>query len=76
MTPVETDLGVLLEPGATVELRVPKAGRARVISGYFDDLDAMAKTAARLDGRHPGIYFTANPVKPALVVRGRQKGGG
>jgi hypothetical protein len=69
MTPVETDLGVLLEPGATVELRVPKAGRARVISGYFDDLDAMAKTAARLDGRHPGIYFTANPVKPALLAR-------
>jgi hypothetical protein len=69
MTPTEADLRVLLEPGSTVELRVPKAGRARVISGYFNDPAAMARAAARLDGRHPGVYFTANPVTPALLAR-------
>jgi len=69
VTPTEAGLRLLLEPGATVELRVPKAGRARVISGYFDDPQAMAREATRLDGRHPGIYFTCNPVKPALLAR-------
>jgi len=69
VTPTEAALRVLLEPGSTAELRVPKAGRARVISGYFDDPEAMAQVAARLDGRHPGIYFTCNPVKPALLAR-------
>jgi hypothetical protein len=69
VTPTEAALRMLLEPGATVELRVPKAGRARVISGYFDDPQEMARTVAQLDGRHPGIYFTCNPVKPALLAR-------
>jgi hypothetical protein len=66
---LEAGLRVLLESGSTVELRVPKAGRARVISGYFDDPAAMAQVAAKLDGRHPGIYFTCNPVNPALLGR-------
>jgi hypothetical protein len=69
VTPTEAALRVLLEPGATVELRVPKAGRYRVISGYFDDPQEMARNVARLDGRYPGIYFTCNPVKPALLAR-------
>ncbi len=61
-------LQVLVEPGSTVELRVP-IRPGRTISGYFDDLDAMAAAAAKLSGRHPGIYFTCNPVKPALLAR-------
>jgi hypothetical protein len=69
VTATEAALRVLVEPGSTVELRVPKAGRARVVSGYFDDPAAMAHAAARLDGRHPGIYVTANPVNPALLAR-------
>ncbi len=66
---IAAGLRALIEPGSTVELRVPKAGRARVIAGYFSDVDAMAQAAARLDGRHPGIYFTCNPVNPALLAR-------
>jgi hypothetical protein len=69
VTPTEAGLRLLLEPGATVELRVPKAGRARVISGYFDDPQEMARNVARLDGRYSGIYFTCNSVKPALLAR-------
>jgi hypothetical protein len=68
VTPTEAGLRVLLEPGSTVELRVPiRSGRT--ISGYFDDVAAMAEAVARLDGRHPGIYVTANPVAPALLAR-------
>lgn len=75
MTPLEeveqirAGLQMLVEPGSVVELRVPKAGRSRTIAGYFDDLDAMAAAAARLSGRYPGVYFTCNPVKPALLAR-------
>ena len=68
-TQIAVGLRALVEPGATVELRIPKAGRARVISAYFDDLDAMAAAAAGLDGRHPGVYFTVNPVEAALLTR-------
>lgn len=62
-------LRVLAGPGSVVELRVPKAGRSRVISGYFDDLDAMTQAAEKLSGRYPGIYFTANPAGPVLLAR-------
>lgn len=62
-------LSVLIEDGSVVELRVPDAGRAKVISGYFDDLERMADEATRLSGRHPGVYFTINPVEPALLAR-------
>ena len=68
-TQIAVGLRALVEPGATVELRVPKAGRARVISGYFDDLDAMAAATARFDGRYPGVYFIVNPVEAALLAR-------
>ena len=64
MTPLET----LVEPGSVVELRVP-VRQGRTISGYFDNLDTMAAAAAKLSGRHAGIYFTANPVNPALIAR-------
>src|SRR5688572_9816114 len=60
----------LVPPGAVVELRVPEAkGRRMVISGYFDDLELLAYAAKAVDGTGPGIYFTMNPVKPALLAR-------
>lgn len=65
---IAAGLAVLVEPGSTVELRVP-IRPGRTISGYFDDLDKMAREAAHLSGRHPGIYFTCNPVNQALLAR-------
>jgi hypothetical protein len=62
-------LGVLLEPGATAELRVLHAGRDGTVSGYFDDPDALAREAARWSGRAPGVFVTLNPVVPALLAR-------
>ncbi|MDO8750681.1 MAG: AAA family ATPase [Dehalococcoidia bacterium] len=59
----------LVEPGAVFEIRVPKAGRAGTVSGYFNDLDTSAKEAALWSGKATAVYFTVNPVKPALLAR-------
>jgi len=61
-------LGVLVDPGSVVELRVPNTSHGTV-SGYFTDLDALATEAARLSGTAPGVYLTANPVDPRLLAR-------
>jgi hypothetical protein len=62
---------VIMEPGSVHELRIPKAGREKTISGYFDDPLKLAECAAELDatGKSAGIYITLNPCKPALLAR-------
>jgi hypothetical protein len=62
---------MLMEPGSVHELRIPKAGREKTISGYFDDPLQLAKCAAELDGsgKYAGIYITLNPCNPALLAR-------
>src|SRR5215813_12801205 len=69
VTTVRAALEILVEPDSVVELRAPKAGRRGTISGYFSDLDAMAEAGAKLSGQVAGVYFTCNPVKPALLAR-------
>lgn len=65
---------ILFRPGDVVEVRVPKAGRYRTISGYFSDFDELAAAVARLDqNKWPGIYWTLNPVNPALAARASEK---
>ncbi len=66
-------LNVLIEPGSVHELRIPKAGRAGVISGYFDDSTHLVAAADKLSGHYPGIYFTVNPTKPALLARAHNR---
>src|SRR2546427_13182357 len=61
-------LRVLMEPDATVELRIPNTTKSTV-SGYFTDHDAMADWAAAYSGSVPGIYATLNPVNPHLLAR-------
>lgn len=40
------------------------------VSGYFDDPEALEKAAAGLDkAKARGVYFTINPVNPALLAR-------
>lgn len=66
-------------PDTVVEIRAPKCSdRAdgkypHTCSGYFQrsHLSEMIKAIAALDdaGRAPGIYFTLNPVAPALLAR-------
>lgn len=60
---------ILFEPGHVVELRVPKAGKLGTVSGYFDDYDKLAEELERLSGTVPAVYYTLNPVNPALLAR-------
>ena len=66
---VADPFSLLHEPGSVFEVRIPNAGRAGTISGYFDDCEAAAKAIARYDHKAPGIYVTLNPVNPALLAR-------
>lgn len=65
---------LLFQPGDVVEVRIPKARKFRVISGYFDDFQLMAEAIAALDHEgYPGIYWTLNPVDRSLLARGVNK---
>ena len=69
---IARDLALLHQPGEVFELRALDAGgRPRnTASGYFNDLDAAADWALRLDiGKPVGVYHTINPLNPALLAR-------
>jgi hypothetical protein len=58
---------ILFEPGDVTELRI--LGRdSKVISGYFDNFEALADAATRANGA-AGVYAMLNPAKPALLAR-------
>ncbi len=65
---IRMTLDVILEPGTVAELRIPET-QSGTGSGYFTELDLLAKAAGKLDGRAPAIYVTANPVKRDLLAR-------
>src|SRR5690348_14527910 len=54
------------------ELRAPR-GRQGTVSGYFDNGAALYEAASAYDGKLPGLYFTMNPVKSALLARARNR---
>lgn len=65
---------LVFRAGGVVEVRVPKAGRNRTISGYFSDPDRLAQELERLEGHgFRGVYWTLNPVNPALLARADHK---
>ena len=67
-------IGYLSRPDDVGEVRVPKAGRNRTISGYFSDPERMAQEVEGLEAlRFPGVYRTLNPVNPALLARADNK---
>jgi hypothetical protein len=66
-------LGRLLEPGQVTELRALDAvtdedPRPHTESGFFDNPDALADAVAGIRAAR-GIYFTPNPIAPALLER-------
>jgi hypothetical protein len=66
-------LHAIIEPGQVVEFRAlgvstPHYPRPHTVSGYFDDLDKLARAATGLT-KAKGIYVTPNPLKPALLSR-------
>lgn len=71
---IRKTLQVLFPSGGVVELRgLPISGGAP--SGYYDDFDALADQAARLDNqeRCRGIYVTLNKPHPDTLLRRRNK---
>jgi hypothetical protein len=69
-------LRAILEPGQVVELRAPKCQTTRapktenVIRRFRADdqgIRAMVEAARKLTGNAPGVYFTLNPVDPAML---------
>jgi hypothetical protein len=58
--------------GTVTELRIPNTSRG-TLSGYFSNLDALAKAAASWSGKAPGVYFTLNPVNPVLLARAQNR---
>ncbi|MBN1843079.1 MAG: DUF3987 domain-containing protein [Deltaproteobacteria bacterium] len=71
------------KPGEVAEIRVigitgkgPWDGWAKgTVSGYFNDPVEFAKAAAVIDNlqKAEGIYFTLNPVNPALLARANNR---
>jgi hypothetical protein len=64
---IRQPLDILCESGSVYELRI--FGRRGTTSGYYDNLDKLAKDAARYSGTVPAVYITANPVQPELLAR-------
>jgi hypothetical protein len=76
-------LRLLAQPGDVYELRglARINGQQHVTTGFFDDLDQLARAAAARSGKDDGVYVTLNPVNPALLARAkknevRRAGGG
>jgi hypothetical protein len=66
---IRQTLGIFFQPGDVTELRVLNVPGAGVVSGFYNDLDCLARDAARWDGKAPGVYVVLNPVKPELLGR-------
>ena len=68
-------LGVLVEPGSVVELRIlgwqEREGFDKDRSGYYDSnhFQHLAAEALKYTQQSEGVYWTLNPVNPALLAR-------
>ena len=56
---IRSALELLIEPGSVAELRVLGSQRG-VVSGYFDDLDAMALAAGKWSAWRCARFYRAN----------------
>lgn len=63
-------LALMVEPGTTVELRIPETkGTGGIVAGYFTDLEKLARAALQWSGRAASAYLTLNPVLDDLLAR-------
>lgn len=75
---IERALRLFRRPGEVVEIRAlhvstPQYRRPHTVSGYYDDLAQAAQDAAKLSPHSGGVYFTLNPVQPALLARAQNR---
>ncbi|HVN76944.1 MAG TPA: AAA family ATPase [Thermoanaerobaculaceae bacterium] len=66
-------LQVLTKRGGVFEIRIPEAGKAGTVSGYFNDPDKAADAVVARDGQAPGVYVTLNPVSRDLLSRANNR---
>ncbi len=68
---IKRGLSILATDDQVIEVRIPKVAgkKTRTDAGYFQDREALARAATTYNGRAHGIYFTLNPVNPALFSR-------
>ncbi len=64
---VRDALGILFGPEQVVELRGFRD--RKIVSGYYDDHDALARDAQKLDAQRYQVYVTLNKVNPDLLAR-------
>ena len=70
---IQNFVELLWAPGDVREVRIPKHNKyGHTASGYFDTPDAMAKAAAKWDGK-ANIYLTLNPVNRSLLARSNNR---
>jgi hypothetical protein len=65
---------LILAPGQVTELRALGVStlayrRPHTVSGYFDDIEALAQEATEVAPYSTGVYFTPNLLNPALLAR-------
>jgi hypothetical protein len=67
---IKRGLSLLFAPGDVIEVRIPKS-RSGVVSGYFDDHEALAQAVLSADSnyRAAGVYYVLNRINPALLGR-------
>ena len=65
---IRRSLALLVDEASIAELRVPRADSGP-LGGLFDDWNELAKAAARLNGKVPGVYVGLNPIKASLKSR-------
>lgn len=67
---INRGVSLLFRPSDVVEVRLPKT-RAGVVSGYFDNPEALAKAILESDKayRATGVYYVLNVINSALVCR-------
>ncbi len=73
-TGIARQMSALLIPGDVHELRalgvtLPGETPRAALSGFYDNVAALARDAASLDGWARGIYFTLNPLVPEALRR-------
>lgn len=67
-------VSLLFPPGDVVEVRIPKT-RFGVVSGYFDNHQALSEAIYDADRRYmaPGVYYVLNRIDPALLGRAHNR---
>jgi hypothetical protein len=78
-TAVADGLRLFFDPGEVTELRALGVkrgpGKPHIEAGFYDHdhLQDMAAAALKLESIAKGVYFTLNPLKPAILSRRRNR---